>query len=39
MNVAFGYMGIIGLLCLVFVFPSKTRCESETANEPDDTNA
>lgn len=39
MNVAFGYMGIIGLLCLVFVFPSKTRCESETANGPDDTNA
>lgn len=39
MNVAFGYMGIIGLLCLVFVFPSKTRCESETANAPDDTNA
>lgn len=29
MNVAFGYMGIIGLLCLVFVYPSKTRCESE----------
>lgn len=30
MNVAFGYMGIIDLLCLVFVYPSKTRCESET---------
>lgn len=29
MNVAFGYMGIIGLLCLVFVYPSKTRCKSE----------
>lgn len=29
MNVAFGYMGIIGLLCLVFVYPSKTRCNSE----------
>lgn len=29
MNVAFGYMGIIGLLCLVFVYPSKTRCQSE----------
>lgn len=30
MNVAFGYMGIIGLLSLVFVYPSRTRCESET---------
>ena len=29
MNVAFGYMGIIGLLCLVFVYPSKSRCNSE----------
>lgn len=29
MNVAFGYMGIIGLLCLVFVYPSKTRCNTE----------
>lgn len=28
MNVAFGYMGIIGLLCLVFIYPSKTRCNS-----------
>lgn len=27
-GVAFGYMGIIGLLCLVFVYPSKTRCSS-----------
>ncbi len=27
-NVAFGYMGIIGLLCLVFVYPSETRCNS-----------
>lgn len=30
MNVAFGYMGIIGLLSLVFIYPSKTRCEAET---------
>lgn len=29
MNVAFGYMGIIGLLCLVFVYPSRTRCNAE----------
>lgn len=29
MNVAFGYMGIIGLLCMVFVYPSKTRCRTE----------
>lgn len=29
MNVAFGYMGIIGLLCMVFVYPSKVRCSSE----------
>lgn len=33
MNVAFGYMGIIGLLCLVFVYPSKTRCKSEVKND------
>lgn len=33
MNVAFGYMGIIGLLCLVFVYPSKTRCETETSSQ------
>lgn len=29
MNVAFGYMGIIGLLCMVFIYPSKARCKSE----------
>lgn len=29
MNVAFGYMGIIGLLCLAFVYPSKARCNAE----------
>lgn len=29
MNVAFGYMGIILLLCLAFVMPTKVRCESE----------
>lgn len=30
MNVAFGYMGIIGLLSLCFVYPSKSRCNQET---------
>ena len=25
MNVAFGYMGIIGLLSLAFVYPTRTR--------------
>ena len=29
MNVAFGYMAIIVFLCLAFVLPTKTRCESE----------
>lgn len=32
MNVAFGYMGIIGLLSMMFVFPSRTRCEAETTD-------
>ncbi len=31
MNVAFGYMGIIGVLCLCFVYPSKDRCQMETS--------
>jgi hypothetical protein len=29
MNTTFGYLGIILLLCLPFVFPSLSRCESE----------
>lgn len=33
MNVAFGYMGIIGLLCMVFIYPSKARCKSEVEVE------
>ncbi len=33
MNVAFGYMGIIGLLSMLFVYPSRQRCESETGKE------
>ena len=32
-NVAFGYMGIICLICLVFIYPSKTRCAQETGIE------
>ena len=30
MNTTFGYLGIILLLCLPFVFPSLSRCEAET---------
>jgi len=30
MNTTFGYMGIMLLLCLPFVFPSESRCEDET---------
>lgn len=33
LNVAFGYMAIIGLLCLVFVFPSETRCRQEMTSK------
>lgn len=29
-NVAFGYMGIIGLICLAFIYPSTSRCVNET---------
>lgn len=29
MNVAFGYMGIIGMLCMFFIYPSKERCANE----------
>jgi hypothetical protein len=29
MNVAFGYMAIILLLSLMFVYPSKVRCEQD----------
>lgn len=32
-NVAFGYMAIIGLLSLVFVYPSETRCRQEMGGE------
>lgn len=30
MHVGFGYMAIIGLLCLAFVYPSPSRCVQET---------
>ena len=30
LNVAFGYMGMICLLCLVFIYPSTARCTAET---------
>lgn len=33
MNVAYGYLAIILLICLVFVYPSKVRCEQETTFE------
>lgn len=32
MNVAFGYMGIIGLICLLFIYPGTGRCVSETSD-------
>lgn len=32
-NVAFGYMGIICLICLVFINPTMSRCISETRSE------
>lgn len=32
MNVAFGYMAIILLLCLAFVLPTMSRCEAELAD-------
>lgn len=33
MNVAFGYMAIIGLISLIFVNPSMGRCTSETSSK------
>ena len=33
MNTTFGYMAIIQLLCLPFVFPSMNRCKSEDEAE------
>lgn len=33
MNTTFGYLGIILLLCLPFVFPSLSRCQAETTEE------
>ena len=34
MNVTFGYLAIILLLCLPFVFPTLQRCLDETTEEP-----
>ena len=31
MSTTFGYMGIICLLCMTFVYPSSKRCEAETS--------
>ena len=31
MNVAFGYMAIIGLLSLCFIYPSHARCNQEVS--------
>ena len=33
MNTTFGYMAIIGLLCLPFVFPTMSRCEAEVEDD------
>ena len=33
MNTTFGYLAIILLLCLPFVFPSQSRCIAETTEE------
>ena len=35
MNVAFGYMAIILLLCLAFVWPTRQRCHDEAAAASD----
>lgn len=36
MNVAFGYMGIILLLCMAFVYPSRRRCDDESRQAGDE---
>ena len=33
MNVAFGYMAIIGLISMFFIYPGKGRCTNESAEE------
>lgn len=33
LNVAFGYMGIICLVCLPFIYPSASRCVNEAGRE------
>jgi hypothetical protein len=36
MSVAFGYMAIILLLCVLFIYPSKERCRQETFTAVED---
>lgn len=36
MNVSFGYMAIICLLCFPFIFPSMARCLQETSQDNDE---
>lgn len=38
MNTAFGYMAIICLLCLPFIYPSMNRCIAETEDEETEIN-
>ena len=33
MNVTFGYMALIGLICLTFIYPNMQRCISETSEK------
>lgn len=33
MNVAFGYMAIIGLLCMFFIYPSMDKCTNENTED------
>ena len=33
MNTTFGYLAVMLLLCLPFVFPSMNRCQAETSEE------
>ncbi len=33
LDVTFGYMGIICLICILFIYPSRSRCISETGKE------
>ncbi|WP_028904593.1 MULTISPECIES: hypothetical protein [unclassified Prevotella] len=39
LNTTFGYMAIIQLLCLPFIYPSMSRCEAEVEDENEGENA